>query len=193
MVIGIDIDGVLTDLDAWQVNYGTKYIYENNVGKIKDLSQYYTQDMFGWDLKTDDEFWKKYIWEYAENEPVKPFASEVINMLKKENNTICIITAREYSMEDTEDGEKMRNVVKKWLQQNNIPYDKIFFSKENKEKICLENKVDVMIEDSPYNIEGLSKVLPKIICFDSRYNKDVKGDNIIRAYSWYDIYEKLKK
>ena len=33
MRIGIDIDGVLTDIEQWQLDYGSKYFYENhNIG-----------------------------------------------------------------------------------------------------------------------------------------------------------------
>ena len=36
MKIGIDIDGVLTDLVTFHLDYGIKYAYENNLGEIKD-------------------------------------------------------------------------------------------------------------------------------------------------------------
>ena len=38
----------------------------------------------------------------------------------------------------------------------------------------------------------LSKYIP-VICYDTPYNKECNGKNIIRAYSWYDIYRKLKE
>lgn len=44
-----------------------------------------------------------------------------------------------------------------------------------------------MIEDKPENIEDISKEIP-VIVYDCSYNK-----NVIRCYSWYDIYEKIKK
>ena len=31
------------------------------------------------------------------------------------------------------------------------------------------------------------------MCFDTRYNKNCEGKNIIRVYSFYDIYEKIKE
>jgi len=57
---------------------------------------------------------------------------------------------------------------------------------------CIENKIDVMIEDSPSNIEELSNEI-KVIKFDCQYNKDVKNENVITAYSWYHIYKIIKE
>ena len=85
----------------------------------------------------------------------------------------------------------MRSIVKKWLKNNQIIYDKIIFSQEDKRNICKENNVDIMIEDAPKNIVELSEVLPKIICFDALYNREISKDNVIRCYSWYDIYSKI--
>ena len=37
MKIGIDIDGVLTDVEQWQLDYGSKYYYEKYGMRIKDM------------------------------------------------------------------------------------------------------------------------------------------------------------
>ena len=81
----------------------------------------------------------------------------------------------------------MRKIVIDWLEQENIVYDKIVFTPEDKLQICLENNIDVMIEDKVENIEKVSTRLP-VICFHAGYNKHCKNDNIYRAYTWYDIY-----
>jgi len=49
-----------------------------------------------------------------------------------------------------------------------------------------------MIEDNPKNIKAISKIIP-VFCYNSRSNIECKGKNIIRCYSWYDIYNKLEE
>lgn len=49
-----------------------------------------------------------------------------------------------------------------------------------------------MIEDSPTAINELIKVV-KVLYYDTRYNRDIKHENIIRVYSWYDIYMKINE
>ena len=84
----------------------------------------------------------------------------------------------------------MRNIVKNWLTENNIKYDKIIFSPEDKYEICKENNIGLMIEDKVENINNISKMIP-VICFNASYNKGCKGKNIFRAYTWYDIYYQI--
>ncbi len=42
------------------------------------------------------------------------------------------------------------------MKKQNIIYGKIIFSPENKLNTCLENSIDVMIEDKVDNIEKIS-------------------------------------
>ena len=53
---------------------------------------------------------------------------------------------------------------------------------------CIENKIDVMIEDKASNVEKISDVIP-VLCFDAPYNLSVNKDNVTRVYSWYQIYK----
>ena len=187
MIIGIDIDGVLTDIEQWEFDYGTKFFYEKYGKEIKNADSYSLMDLFDLTEEQDDEFWNKHFTEYVKTEPVRKFADEVINKLHEQENKIYIITAR-YS---TNENEEMRTLVKDWLAKNNIHYDKLLFSPaEKKIDVCKENNVDVMIEDKPETINEISKNIP-VICFNAVYNKQCEGTNIIRCYSWYDIYQKI--
>ena len=190
MRIGIDIDGVLTDIEKFQLEYGSKYFYKRNK-TIVNYKGYETTDVFGVSLTEDDEFWNNAIKEYIK-EPARNYASEVIQKLKDDGNEIYIITARSSNLTyiDTIDTEQMRNIVREWLKKYNIYYDELIFSKEDKLEICLENKIDVMIEDKPKNIMEISTKIP-VICYHANYNDTCINDNIYRCYTWYDIYNRI--
>ena len=193
MRIGIDIDGVLTNIEQFVLDYISKYCVENNIEyNISDMNYEYSKT-FNISREIELEFWNTYLEKYAVNEKARPFASEVINKLKEEGNEIYIITARWLSNRDDDVGKNMREMVKQWLAENKIVYDKLVFSKAEKEKKSqeiIENKIDLMIEDSPNNINELSKIIP-VICYNAQYNKECSGNKIIRCYSWYDIYNKI--
>ena len=191
MRIGVDIDGVLTDIEQWQLDYGSKFYFEKYGKGIKDKDGYETSDIFNVEDKLDEEFWDEYLYDYAKNEPARKFAAEVIKQLRKDGNEIYIITSRFLTDRDDDAGEEMRNVVIRWLRDNDIIYDKIIFAKENKFTICMENNVSVMIEDNVENIQRISTKIP-VICFHAGYNAKCEGSGIIRAYSWYDIYRKIE-
>jgi len=193
MNIGVDIDGVLTNLERAMIDYGTKLCVEENWPIKLNLNEYDETKAFDWTKEQADMFWNKYLVEYVVKSEARPFAKEVLEKLQEQGHKIYLITARnEYGMPPEYIG-KMQELTKKWLEQQNIIYEKLMFA-EDSEKInrCLEYNVKLMIEDSPKNIENISKKI-KVIKFDSQYNKHVNGENIITAYSWYHIYEIIKE
>lgn len=193
MRIGIDIDGVLTDIEQWQLDYGSKFYFEKYGKEIQNNEGYETTEIFKVDSKLDDEFWTEYFKDYSINVDVRKLASEVIKKLKQDGNEIYIITARGSFLSHSASVmsiEENKNIVLEWLRKNEIEYDKIIFSPEDKLSICLENNIDVMIEDKVDNINKISTRIP-VICFHAGYNKNCKGNNIFRCYSWYDIYSKI--
>ena len=195
MRIGIDIDGVLTDVERWQLDYGSKFYYERYQKEIVDFEGYDTNQIFNVDDKLDEEFWREYFKEYSLNVEARKFANEVIDKLKQDRHQIYIITARGSFLSHSADVmsiEENQQIVLNWLKNNHINYDKIIFSPEDKLDICKENNIDLMIEDKVDNINKISKIIP-VICFHAGYNKVCKNSNIIRCYSWYDIYSKINK
>ena len=193
MNIGIDIDGVLTDIEKFMIEYGTKFCLEEDLEiNIKQID-YSEMVMFNWTQEQSDRFWNRYFTGYTLNETQRKFASEVINKLREQGNKIYIITARnEYGLSEEYYG-KMQQLTKEWLRKQNITYDRLIFAKDE-EKIsqCLENNIDVMIEDSPRNINDISRKV-KVIKYDCKYNESIEGPNIITAYSWWHIYDLINK
>lgn len=57
---------------------------------------------------------------------------------------------------------------------------------ESKKFACVENRIDVMIDDEPININAIASV-SKVICFDASYNRECAGKNIMRATSFEEI------
>lgn len=186
MRIGIDIDGVLTDIEQWQLDVGGKFFSKYNKSVVNN-DGYEITEIFDISNELDDEFWNEYLYEYATKEPSRKYASEVIKKLKDDGNEIYIVTARYLTDRDTDDGKRMREIVVNWLKEQNIYYDEIIFSPEDKKENCKKYNIDIMIEDKVDNINKISSIIP-VICFHAGYNKECKGKNIYRVYNWYDIY-----
>lgn len=188
MKIGVDIDGVLTNLEEFGKDFGSKYLFQKNmlVENEDFVSKFYNLD-----TKLDNEFWSKAIYNYLGIKS-RPFAGEVIDKLKKENNQIIIITNRvsdlSYCCIDPEDMKK--NIIK-WLKENNIHYDDLIFSNGDKKTHIINNNIDIMIDDISQNINIISDIIP-VICYDAVYNRNCNAKNVYRCYSWYDIYSKIK-
>lgn len=66
MNLGIDIDGVLTDVRKFTIEEGLKYCKQHKKGELVNPAAYDSSNVFSWDEKTDLDFWKKNIFIYAE-------------------------------------------------------------------------------------------------------------------------------
>ena len=141
MRTGIDIDGVITDLNTFYLDYCSKYCLEKNRGELINPNAYITLDMYNWGERIDDEFWNKYMSVYSTECSPRRFVSEITKKLSEEGNDIYIITARSYTTENTQRGINMRKTVIQWLKKHDIVYDKIIFSSYNKKNIELRRKL----------------------------------------------------
>ncbi len=194
MNIGIDIDGVLTDLENYIGTVGKEYTIRNGLGFDDTMN---INTTYGFLRKEDShQFWNTHWENYATTIKVRKDASNIIKKLKMNGNKIIIITARTYDSQIIKDGKKrqknMEKLIMKWLDKNDIKYDKIVFSNLNKLKDCLDNKIDIMIEDSISNIEQLKDNI-KMLCFNAKYNSFYINSQVDRVYSWNDVYNIISK
>lgn len=189
MKIGIDIDGILTDEHRFIIDYGTKFLCEKNINYPLHNDKYYYRDIFEVSEEEEIEFLKENIFDYANNASIRPFAYEIINKLHNENNDIYFITSRDFTTYENDNKDKMQSAVKKWINKNKIPYEDIIFAAD-KVSVCKSLGIDIMIEDSPINIPLISEHIP-VICFNHPYNEKINNKNVIRCYSWYDIYRTI--
>ena len=190
MKIGIDIDGVLCNLNGYVQKYFKKYLEKNNIpykfDKYKEL--FYQQ--FNVEQKYELDFWKEYIFHYAKHTVRLNNASLITNKLHNDGHKLIIITSRQYSSHDSEEGKAMREIVTKWLAKNKIYYDEIYYSNETvgKKALVINNKIDVMIDDSLRNINEISENIP-VFVFKNSANRKAKGKNKIMVNGWKDIYK----
>lgn len=189
MKIGIDIDGVINNLEAYHKELGTKFCYENNFHRMICPDEYKARDIFGWDRKIERVFYAKYysILIYTDRF-LRADAIEVMQKLHV-NNELFIITARVETDVPSDTKLNMKDITRHWLINNHIPFDKLIFSKADKTPIINELKLDWMIEDSPIFFKNSDISHTKFICFDASYNQELSNKRFIRAYSWYDILQ----
>lgn len=185
--IGVDIDGVLMDVETFVIENGARFGAKFGMGAVVDPNGYTMADLFGWTKDKDLEFWHEHIWKYVSVPPMKD-CKKYLQKLHDEGNKIIIITNRWLSGLENADGEKMRKTVKDWFKKHAIPHDAIVFAKGDKPKFVKQYKIDLMIEDGADEIAVISPIVP-VIVFDAPYNHAVTGKNIFRAKTWREIYD----
>lgn len=194
MNIGIDIDGVLTDIQGFYSRYVPPFLKQKYGRKVTEESINNSSDFSEFSKAEFRAFWQRYLLKYAISEPARKGASELTYKLRKDGHKIFIISKRVFSTKKNLLGFIMRLIVRKWLSRNNILYDELIFCDndfpDSKRTVCLEKQIDIMIDDESENIRSISKIT-KVICYSASYNKECTGKNIIRANNFDEIYDTI--
>ena len=197
MNIGIDVDGVLVDLESYQRKAGVDF-FENKLGRsIVNPAGYDLCDIYGCSKEEREKFWIRYIWAYCLTLPAIKGAAEAIKELHADGNRIVIITGRAHTAEHGVTGWLFRYMLRYWLKKNKIVFDEIFFCDENssaKEKfrICREQRIDIMVDDKP---EILTAVCQErtAICYPAVWNRNIAQGKIISVKDWDEIYHYISQ
>ena len=189
MRIGIDLDDTITKTDEILFKYAKMYNEEEKILFKINRGEWDWNKAFGWDEEKCETFFLRYLKKIFEEAEIKENAKEKINALKNGGNKIIIITAR-----DTKSLKEVHKVCENWLINNKVNVDKIVVDGEDKAQKCLENKIDIFIDDNVYNCESVYKNLKiPVLLMNSRYNKEYQIPNIKRVYNWNEIYNEICK
>ena len=185
MKIGIDLDGVVFDSDRMFCAYAELFDIEHN-GKGKQIEHRYLERAYGWSDELFYEFMSKYLDHILNDAPLMLLAREVLTLLKEEGHELCVITNRGIL------GEKEQAMTKERFEKEGLSFDKIVFRKGNKAPICQEEKIDVMIDNTPDVITDLME--NNINCIYFRDNtREINHPNVKTAKNWAEVYRTIKK
>lgn len=188
MNIGIDIDNTITNTAPILKKYCKEY---NDTVVKRGLEMHETGaasfDLYDWTQEENMDFCVKYLEEVVLQAEVKENAKEVIQKLKNEGHQINIISSRAFPMFKTP-----YETTEKFLKEKGIVYDKLLVGKIEKRSSCVENQLDILIEDEVKYINEMSEFM-NVFVFDAVYNKQCSGKNITRVYNWIEVYDKIKE
>ena len=169
MRIGIDLDDTIFNTTKQYIKFLPNYLSDNNI--------------------TEEELWKNknhryiFITTYFEdiflNLEVKKNVRSTLKLIKKLNNEIYIITARSKKYSDN-----IYNITKDSLIKKNILFDKLILTEKEKLEACIENKIDLMIDNSIDVYKELNNSGVKFLLYDES-NKKLDIEN--RVSSWKEI------
>jgi len=191
MIIGIDIDDTLTELGDIQLKTVQRYLKEENLhfNVINPRARLITE-LLDWSLEECGKFWFKHGESMFEESVPKPNAVEVIRKLKFEGHTIIIVTAR--SNDYFKDAYKFSY---DWLVKNNIAFDKLFVGHWDKTQTCLDNSVELFIDDAPDVLTSLKNAGIKTIGMKADHNEEFYNSNpdFVFADDWNEVYKLIKQ
>ena len=189
MIIGIDADGVLTDMSGFNYKYGEIFWKRSPVNP----AGYTTAEIFRVSRSQEFMFGLKYFYEYCCKLQPRKQAFEVNHRLNSDGHELYEITARKFAVKKNPLGLLSRYLFKRWINKNKLHFEDIFFCSESNtpaEKLdfCKQISAEIMIDDKPDVALFLAENGIAVLLFDAPYNKDVKHKNIVRVSDWDEIY-----
>lgn len=174
MKIGLDIDDTITDTTELMIEYAKEYFKTDDIEFIKSIL---SAPKIECELL---EFFDKYLVEMMSKYKLKSNAKEVIERLRQSGNKIIIITAR---------GATIKNVIDvtlEYFKTHGIEVDDIVFRLRDKSKYCVENNIDLLVDDSISVLEKVQQLGIKTLLFNSIKNKDI-DTSLDRVNSWLEV------
>ena len=194
MNIGIDTDGVLTDLYAYNYSIGKKALKR----EPDNPEGYDVKEMYGISEKQEFLVGLKYFFRYCKKWPPREGAAEVIARLNAEGHHLYEITARKFVTKKNLLGKYSKHLLFRWYKRYGMRFAEIILCSEEhspEEKLagCIRKGVKLMIEDKPEVALHLAENGIAVLLFDAKYNQSVQHKNMTRVYSWEEIYTRLTK
>jgi len=184
----IDVDDTLTKFLKYRNNLIKKYIKTKNLPyKILDINCTKSAKVANWPIEECINFWKDVGKNAQLKCPTQKNCAEVINKLRETGNKVFIVTARPDIYFEA------YKYTKLWLDKNNICYDTLIVGKQDKKQTMIENKIDLVIDDSVSTIISAQELNIKSIIFTTKENKKFMTPvNCTRVKNWRQIENLLK-
>lgn len=184
MRIGFDIDDVITDTSGSMKEYIIKY--DDNGELMANI-----EDIMRGDASTPfiDKFFMNHFLEIAKNAKIKDNSVRVIKKLFDTGNEIYLITARGEEKKIFKGAEAL---TLEYLKQNDIYYTNIIFNAVDKAKLCIDNDIDLFVDDSIKHCEAVRNANINSILFTSVVNKSLPT-TVTRVDNWLELEEKIQQ
>ena len=176
MRIGVDLDDTVCRTTEMVHLMLGEYSSQLGIGDLDIMN----------DEALKEEFFSIYSDKIYQNAEIKRNAAEVLKRLRSRGNEIYLITSR------SGDRRKVFSIIDEWLSQHDIFVDAIFISVSSEERglVCRRNKIDLMIDNNPYNYKHVTSCGIKCLLFDDR-EKYVLKENYVS--NWLEIEKYIER
>ncbi len=183
MIIGLDIDNVISDFDGgMQPLFLKEDKNKRNTGVI-DNNLHYMKGMFDWSDEEVEEFLVNVCEDCAKRLRIRRGAREYINKLIQDGHEIVLITYRKEP--NFLNGEK---TTKDWLKAKKINYHKLVLSASpNKTEECKKNNIDIMFDDRAGYVYKMREEGVNCVLVLTKYNLKERK-NLPHVRSWKELY-----
>ena len=173
MNIGIDFDNTLVNTFEVSKKYLDIYKPGNSLKSYHELP-----------LEEEIAFFSKYHMDIVKDLKVFRNVKKAFSFFRKNNCKLYLITARGLNVSDQ---VKMVETIKEYLRNKKISFDGEIYYQQYKSKACLDNKIDVMIDDTDYVLDEVSKNHIRVLKYGNR------SDKYDYVLNWNEVIDYFRK
>ena len=184
MIIGLDIDNVISDFDKVMFPLFLQEDKNKRNAGIVDKNAHYMAGMFDWSAQEVEDFLINTCEPYAPKLPLRKNAKKYIDLLIEKGHKIILISHR--APPTFSNGEQ---VTKEWLERKGVNYHKLVLSKlADKTQECFENKVDILFDDRVGQVKKMREKGVNCVVVITAFNKPFAvGEQCVST--WKKLYE----
>lgn len=189
MRIGIDIDGVILDYMNIVRAYAELYDFEElKKDGVINREGMKVKNRYDWTKEELDVFAKRYFVSLTKKTPFNPLAIDIIKRLKSEGHKLYIITNRGIVNEESIE------IVMDMFKEKGLVFDDYFWKVTDKVAVCLENNIDIMIDDSTEIIETMINNGIYGLYFREKGSRILPDNKLLfDVDNWGEIYRYIKR
>ena len=187
--IGIDVDGVILDYMNVVRAYAELYDYcDLHKNGIRDREALKVKQRYDWTAEELKYFADKYFIELTKVTPFNPLAIEIIKKLRDEGYELCIISNRGLIHKEAS------TIVEEMFEKSGLIFDEYFWETSDKTKVCLENGISIIIDDSPNVCEDANKNGITALYFREKNSKKLdQNSKLYDIDNWGEAYRCIKE
>lgn len=196
-----EIKTIVTDLDdticntaeeimKYAMDYHINVLHRTNPVKksINCKDYYYFKDMLDWNDEETIGFFRQCYPLYLSDIQCKRDVAMITEKLKKMGYEIHICSARRSNSTNY-----VYDLTKKWLQKNQIIYDKLIIDQVDKLYYVNNIKNVIFIDDSFENCQSVAENTKHVVyMMSTNYNQKFYSADFMRVSNWIEIYNLLK-
>lgn len=189
-IIGIDIADTIVDVWPNLMKKASKFnsLHSNNK-KSSDKNLYLPEHIYNWNKEDTNLFWSLYRDDLSFSSPIKKGVKETLELLRELSIKIYFITAKS-NLEYVE----LEKKIIKLLNDNSIPYDRIFTQISNKGLLCKEENISYLVDDSYDNCLDAIKYNKIAMLVNNDYNENrILLKNMYRIKEFNEIKKYILK
>ena len=184
MKIGIDIDGVILNTENMiRVKSELYDLLELNKNGVINKKGLIEAERYDWTEEELKKFRERYLLQTMREASLMPGAKEVIELLKKDNHELIIVTARGNTFKET------RYEAEEQFGKYGLKFDKYYWASNDKLEVCKKENIDVMIDDRATICKAISDNRIRALYFrDVNREKLEENEFLKEVNNWGEIY-----